>query len=104
MDLITSNTLEISTNIEIAGKQIDQVRTAINNGDYSALKHLLLNQAVTLHHLGNQFVLKAEEHQAAVTQRECINVAVRCYTQSQKTMAAIKQLEPSQPKDPKPDS
>jgi hypothetical protein len=84
--------------IEIAGKQIDEIRNAIVDGDYSALKILLLDQAVTLHSLGNQFIVKAEALEKLHFKKECVNVAVRCFSQSQRTIATIRLLEPGSSK------
>jgi hypothetical protein len=81
---------EIKFELDIANIQLTEIQSAIATGNYSALQYLLLNQAVSLHKIGIEFVEYSKTLDRMVSKKTCIDVALRAFGQSQRTMATIK--------------
>jgi len=83
---------EIAT-IDTAEKQLIELETAISAGNYSALSQLLLQQVLSLHMVGKEFLQKAEQHEKLYTKKAYLDVAFRAFGQSLKSMRAVREMK-----------
>jgi hypothetical protein len=84
---------EIKLELDIATGQLTEIKSAIATGNYSALQCLLLSQAVSLLNIGMQFVGYSGRSRNISFMKSCVDVAIRSFSQSQRTMATIKFLK-----------
>lgn len=85
--------LECIPSLTIAEKQITELETAISVGNYSALQGILLRQALTLHNVGIDFMQLAGQNAKMNLKAGYMDIALRSFAQSQKTMATIQVMK-----------
>ncbi|BCL59466.1 hypothetical protein DGMP_01590 [Desulfomarina profundi] len=78
--------------INEAENQLIELEQAVSAGNYSALSQLLLQQALSLHLVGNEFLQKAEKYEKLYAKKAYLDVAFRAYGQSLKSMRAVREL------------
>lgn len=86
-------TTETLPSLTTATQQLQQIETAIQSKNYGALQGLLLQQSVILHELGMAFVERSGQQDSFRHKRTCLDLALRAFNQSRKTMESIKYLE-----------
>jgi hypothetical protein len=86
-------TTENLPSLTTAANQLQQIETAVKRGDYGTLQGLLLQQSVVLHELGMDFVNRSGQQDSYRHKRTCLDLALRAFNLSRKTMESIKSLE-----------
>jgi len=86
-------TTENLPSLTTAANQLQQIETAVKRGDYGTLQGLLLQQSVILHELGMDFITRSSQQDSFRHKRTCLDLALRAFNQSRKTMESIKSLE-----------
>jgi aspartate/glutamate racemase len=71
--------------------KIKEVERAISSGNYNPLQDFLLDQAILLNKTGMDFIELSTTTQH--DQSSLIDIALKAFSQSQKTIAAIKRLK-----------
>jgi len=78
--------------VNTAESQLIELETTISSGDYSTLQKLLLQQALTLHMLGNKFTEESEKFKNVYERKAFLDVAFKAFGQSLKAMRMVKEM------------
>lgn len=78
--------------IATVDKQLAELETAISAGNYSAFQTILAQQALSLHMVGIDFMQKAETGAKLKFKQACLDIAIRAFGQSLKSMRAVKEM------------
>lgn len=76
--------------ITTAGKHLTELEDAITQGDISTINKVLAQQAITLHMVAMEFMQKADEAGKINSKKAYIDIALRAFGQSRKSMAMIR--------------